>query len=198
LNPLGATSGEMSGNINIHPEKNRGKFLSEEIRNLCGVDINTCLQCRTCASVCPFYEAMENAPHTLFRKIQYGLREEVLTSSAIWICVGCNTCASQCPAMIDIVAVMDALRHLALEEDIRIPEEDILNFHREVLNSIERYGRTHKLEIMLRYKIKSRHLFSDLDTGVVMLARRKLDLRPSRVHSAKEIKRLFKKAWQKT
>ena len=70
---------------------------------------------------------MENAPHTLFRKIQYGLREEVLTSSAIWICVGCNTCASQCPAIIDIVAVMDALRHLALEEDIRIPEEDILN-----------------------------------------------------------------------
>jgi len=198
LHPLGATSGEMSGNSNVYPEKGRGRSFGAEIRNLCGENINTCLQCRTCASVCPFYEAMANAPHTLFRKIQYGLREEVLTSSAIWICVGCNTCASQCPARIDIVAVMDVLRHLALEEDIRIPEEDILNFHREVLHSIERYGRTHKLEIMLRYKIKSGHLLSDLDTGVVMLAKRKLDLRPSRVHAAKQIKRLFKKAWQET
>lgn len=186
----------MSGYIDIPARRDRDTSLGTEIKHLCGVNINSCFQCRTCASVCPFFEAMGDAPHTLFRKIQYGQRQEVLTSSAIWICVGCNTCASQCPAMIDIVAAMDALRQLALEADIPVPEEDILNFHREVLNSIERYGRTHKLEIMLRYKIKSGQLFSDLDSGVVMLAKRKLDLRPSRVHSVQEIKRLFKKAWQ--
>ncbi|MBU4263309.1 MAG: 4Fe-4S dicluster domain-containing protein [Proteobacteria bacterium] len=188
----------MNGNIDILHEQGRGKSFSDEIRSLCGVNINTCLQCRTCASVCPFYEAMGHAPHTLFRKIQYGLRQEVLTSSAIWICVGCNTCASQCPAGIDIVAAMDVLRQLALEANMPIPEEDVLNFHREVLHSIERYGRTHKLEIMLRYKIKSGHLLADLDTGVVMLAKRKLDLRPSKVHAVNEIKRLFKKTWQET
>ena len=90
------------------------------------------------------------------------------------------------------------LRQLAMEAQLPIPEEDILNFHREVLHSIERYGRTHKLEIMLRYKIKSGHLLADLDTGVVMLAKRKLDLRPSKVHAVSEVKRLFKKAWQET
>ncbi len=181
---------------NQQPQKGSGKNLSNEIERLSKVNINTCFQCRTCASVCPFYEAMDDAPHTLFRKIQYGQRAEVLQSSAIWICVGCNTCASQCPAQIDIVAVMDTLRHLALEEDAPIQEEDILNFHREVLNSIEKYGRTHKLEIMLRYKLKSRQFFSDIDTGMVMLAKRKLDLRPSKVKAVNDIKRLFKKSWQ--
>jgi hypothetical protein len=38
IESFGATSGEMSGNINIHHEKYRGKSLSEEIRNLCGVE----------------------------------------------------------------------------------------------------------------------------------------------------------------
>jgi len=44
-----------------------------------------------------------------------------------------------------------------------------------VLGSIERYGRTHKLEIMLRYKLKTRDLISDWTVGMKMLAKRKLD-----------------------
>jgi heterodisulfide reductase subunit C len=96
-----------------------------------------------------------------------------------------------CPQAIDIAAMMDAVREIAIQSGVTIAEPDILNFHKEVINSIERYGRTHKLEIMLRYKIRTLDLFSDMDLGLKMLAKRKLDLRPSTVKDHKEIDAIF-------
>jgi hypothetical protein len=93
---------------------------------------------------------------------------------------------------IDIAGVMDVLRERALAEQVDILEPDILNFHREVLNSIERYGRTHKIEIMMRYKLKTRDLISDWAVGMKMLAKRKLDLTPSRVERIGDVKKIFK------
>ena len=93
---------------------------------------------------------------------------------------------------IDIPAMMDALRQISIEQDVKIAEPDVLAFHREVLNSIEKYGRTHKVEIMLRFKLKTRNYFSDLQTGVRMLAKRKLDLSPSKVKNIAEVKSIFK------
>jgi hypothetical protein len=92
---------------------------------------------------------------------------------------------------IDIAAIMDALRHMAIEEDAKIAEPDILNFHKEVIKSIERYGRTHKLEIMMRYKLRTRRWFEDMDVGLRMLGKRKLNLRPSRVKEIGEMAGLF-------
>ena len=46
---------------------------------------------------------------------------------------------------------------------------------------MEKYGRAHKLGIMLGYKRQTGHWLKDLDLGLKMLAKRKLDLIPSRV-----------------
>ena len=151
---------------------------SREIKRLSGTDFYTCLQCRSCSGGCPFSEFMDYMPNGVMRLVQLGLKAETLACNTIWICVGCHTCSIQCPMAIDIAAVMDALRERALAEQVDILEPDILNFHREVLNSIERYGRTHKIEIMLRYKLKTRDLISDWAVGMKMLAKRKLDLTP--------------------
>ena len=134
---------------------------------------------------------MDYKPNGVMRLIQLGLKTEALTCTTIWICVGCHTCSIQCPMSIDIAAVMDALREKALAEQAEILEPDILNFHREVLNTVQRYGRTHKLEIMLRYKLRKRDWFSDLDVGLKMLAKRKLDLTPSRVNQIADVRKLF-------
>jgi hypothetical protein len=64
---------------------------------------------------------------------------------------------------------------LALGECAKITGPDILEFHKEVINSVERFGRTHKLEIMLRYKLRMHQWFQDMDIGLKMLAKRKLD-----------------------
>ena len=92
---------------------------------------------------------------------------------------------------IDIAAVMSALWEMAIEEGVRIAEPGIFNFHKEVLNSIHRYGRTHTLEIMMRYKLRQRDLFSNMDTGLRLLAKRKLDLRSSKIINKTQIRKLF-------
>lgn len=165
-------------------------FVTEVIRKA-GVDINKCWHCQTCASGCPFVKAMDYPPNRVIRLVQLGLRKEALESAGIWICVGCNTCAIQCPNGIDIPAVNDALRQMAMEEGVVIAEPNILNFHQAVLQSIQRHGRTHKLEVMMRYKLKKRDWFTDMTVGAKMFARRKLELLPSKSKNMAEIRRIF-------
>jgi heterodisulfide reductase subunit C len=127
----------------------------------------------------------------VIRLVQFGLLEEALRSSTIWVCVACNTCAMECPMAIDIAALMNKLRHLALQKGISAAEPDVLKFHRTVLDSIARYGRANKLDIMMRYKLTTRHWLQDLQVGLKMLAKRKLDLAPLRVMCIDEIKALY-------
>jgi len=186
MNPgLNAASAEIV-NLN-HTDSS---FAKEVIRKS-GVDINRCWHCQTCAGGCPFVRAMDYPPNRVIRLVQLGLRQEALQSSGIWICVGCNTCSIQCPNCIDIPAFNDTLRQMAVAEGIAIAEPGILNFHQAVLETIQRHGRTHKLEVMMRYKLKKHDWFSDMALGLKMFARRKLELLPSKSKNIAEIKRLF-------
>jgi heterodisulfide reductase subunit C len=130
-------------------------------------------------------------PNGVIRLLQLGRVREALQSSDIWYCIGCNTCSMACPQAIDIAAFMDVMRQMALEGGLPPAEPDILAFHREVVGSIHRYGRTHKLEIMMRYKLGQLDLFSDIDLGLKMLAKRKLDLLPSKIADPGIMKRIF-------
>ncbi len=167
--------------------------LADDIKASTGINFNSCLHCKTCANGCPFLEGMDYAPNAVIRLIQFGMEEEALKCSTIWVCVGCNTCSSCCPMAIDIPAVMDSLRHKAIEKGVKIAEPDIMNFHTEVLNTVKKYGRTHKLEIMMRYKFKKMDLLSDMGVGLKMLKKRKLDLTPSKIQDKKAIEKIFRK-----
>jgi heterodisulfide reductase subunit C len=173
------------------------RFFARDLQRLSGANLSSCYHCRTCGNGCPFVQAMDYPPNGVIRLVQFGLRHLALECSTIWICVGCHTCSVQCPMNIDIAGIMAVLRRLALEEGAMVPESDILDFHREVLHSIKRYGRAHKLGIMLRYKARVRKWFRDLDVGLKMLARRKMDLRASRVKNIQEITRLFIPHWKR-
>jgi heterodisulfide reductase subunit C len=163
----------------------------QELARSCGVDFNACYHCRCCGNGCPFLESMDFPPNSVIRLLQLGQIEEALTSRTIWTCVGCNTCSMQCPMAIDIPALMDSLRQMALERKVAIAEPDVVDFHKAVLDSIARYGRTHKLEIMMRYKLKTRTFLQDWQVGLKMLAKRKLDLTPSRVKSLSVVQALI-------
>ena len=167
-----------------------------EVNRQSETDLNLCYQCRTCSNGCPFVAAMDYPPNVVLRMIQYGMRQQVLECSTIWVCVNCHTCSSQCPNNIDIAAIMNTLTKMALEEGVPVPTQAILDFHLQVLHSIEVYGRAHKLRIMLRHKLATGEWFRDLDVGLKMISKRKLDLFPSRVKNFKEIRRLFEPYWK--
>jgi heterodisulfide reductase subunit C len=105
--------------------------------------------------------------------------------------VGCHTCSSQCPNSIDVAAIMDALRQLAIRDGIAAPEMDIFQFHKYIYGSIERHGRVNKLAAMVQFKVGSGKLFSDLQSGLKMIARGKLELLPQTVADRGELDRIF-------
>jgi|UniRef100_A0A7C3V441 heterodisulfide reductase subunit C len=175
--------------------RHRRPFI-EVVKEKSGVELNLCYQCQACANGCPFIKAMDYRPNQVLRLIQFGLREEVLRCKTIWVCVGCHTCSSQCPMDIDIAAVMDTLRFMAVEEGVPVGKPNIIDFHEEVLRSLEKYGRAHKLGIMLGYKRQTGGWLQDLDVGLKLLAKRKLELFPTRVRAGKEIAGLFHCYWR--
>ena len=193
--PRGAPKLRGADNHIVLAEQDR--FLARDIERLSNSNLNRCYHCRACGSGCPFIRGMDYPPNGVIRLVQYGLRRQALESHTIWICVGCHTCSVQCPMGIDIAAIMATLRRLALEEGAMIAETNILDFHREVLHSIKQYGRAHKLGIMLRYKARVHQWFADLDVGLRMLAKRKMDLKASRVQAIEEITRLFIPHWKR-
>jgi heterodisulfide reductase subunit C2 len=168
-----------------------GRSLLREVSRRSGTEVNLCLHCRTCASGCPFLPGMDYHPHAVLRLLQYGRRQEALECRTIWVCVGCHTCSSQCPVGIDMAAVMNTLRQMASEHGVSPGKPNIVSFHREVLRSLQRYGRAHKLGIMWRYKIHNRQWFQDVDVGLKMLVKRKLELWPSSIKALPEISSLF-------
>lgn len=166
----------------------------EEIESLSHANLSRCLHCLCCSGGCPFSRDMDILPNAVIRMIQFGMKEQVLNCSTIWLCVGCNTCSMECPNAVDIAAIMDVLRQIAIRENHQIAEPGILTFHQKVIDSISKYGRTHKLEIMMRYKVSEKDFFSDIDLGLKMLSKRKLDLMPSKIKHKKDIKKLFELA----
>ena len=80
---------------------------------------------------------------------------------------------------------------MAMAEGVVVAEPNILHFHQAVLQSIQRHGRTHKLEVMMRYKLKKHDWFSDMSVGIKMFAKRKLELLPSKSKNMADIRRLF-------
>jgi len=177
----------------IEPIKTKDQDLnfSEEIKQKSGVNISRCFHCRCCACGCHFHQATDYPPNAVLRLVQLGLKKEALECSTIWLCVGCHTCSSKCPMAIDMSAVMDALRQTALQEGAVPAEPDILNFHRDVLHTIKRHGRTHKLEIMVRYKARKWDWFSDIVVGTKMFTKRKMHFRPSKIKAIGDIQKIF-------
>ncbi len=170
--------------LNTNPSEN-------DSRPSLGSDYHRCFHCRCCGGGCPFIKAMDHAPNAIIRLLQFDEIDEALASSTIWVCVACNTCAMECPMAIDIPALMDRLRHLAIQRGGEVAEPDVLKFHQTVLDSISHYGRTHKLEIMMRFKLTTRRWLQDWQVGLKMLAKRKLDLLPSRIKKIQDIQSLF-------
>lgn len=97
----------------------------------------------------------------------------------------------ECPNSLDMGAIMDALRQIALAENAKIAEPEILFFHNAVLDSIFRHGRTHKFEVMMRYKWAKKDMLSDVGLGLKMIPKGKLGFFPSRVKDRKTLRSLF-------
>jgi heterodisulfide reductase subunit C len=130
----------------------------------------------------------------VMRLIHLGAEDEVLGSQAIWLCASCEACTTRCPMEIDSAGVRDALRMMAVDRKVALPNARGEQFNRSFLNSVRRHGRVFELGMMVAYKLRSRDLFADAGKTPQMLAKGKLGLLPNRSGSAGEVREVFRRA----
>ena len=166
---------------------------AHKVREISKAGLERCYQCHTCTLSCPVAYAMDYLPNQIIRMIQLGLKEQVLSSSTIWLCATCETCTTRCPNNVDVLRVMDTLREMALEQKVESKEKVIPIFHQTFLGSIKGLGRQYELGMLLQLKLKTRDFFSDLNLGVKMLLKRKLKPFPTKIKGLPAVRAIFEK-----
>jgi heterodisulfide reductase subunit C len=162
-----------------------------QVSELSQQNVGRCYYCLRCSAGCPAAPFMEYTPAQILRMTQLGQKAALLRSSAIWLCIGCETCGTRCPNEIHAGAVIDALRQIALQEQVPAGERTVFKLHEAFLDSIRYWGRLHELSMLAQYKLTSRDLFSDLDMGLDMFIKGKIHPFPKRIKGMDEIKALF-------
>jgi heterodisulfide reductase subunit C len=168
-------------------------FLNE-VQERSGTLASACFQCHKCSTGCPIGPDMDFLPSQVMRLVHLGAEAEVLGARAIWLCASCEACTTRCPMGIDIAGVMDALRIMAIDRQVALPDAHGRQFNRSFLGSVRRHGRVYEMGMMAAYKLRTFDLFSDVAKVPQMLAKGKLALRPKRSGSAKEVREAFRRA----
>lgn len=177
--------------INLEKESLPG--FAEELMKVCGADVRPCVQCKKCSAGCPVSFAMDILPHRIIHMVQLGLKEDVLTSSTIWVCASCETCTTRCPNDVDIAGVMDGLRQMALREGKARTEKSVRVFQEEFLKSLEKFGRVHELGLVGVFKLRTGRLFEDMRVGLNAIKKGKMSVLPHKSGGAEKVREIFKK-----
>jgi len=168
-----------------------------EVNKRSGANVLECYQCGKCVSTCPVSNFMDFPPREIMQMIKLGLKDEILIANSSWFCLTCSACSGRCPREIDIPAVMEAIRHLAIEEKyvpVSKKVKDIRKFHEIFLDMVRRYGRNYELRMMAEFNIRTRNLFKDMHLAPKALLKGKIPLGVKPMKRAKAIKKMYKLA----
>jgi len=169
----------------------------EAVNKKSGANVLECYQCGKCVSTCPVSGYMDFPPREIMQMIKLGLKEECYRANSMWFCLTCSACSGRCPREIDVPAVMEAIRHLAIEENYRSDNKkvrDIRKFHDIFLDMIKRYGRNYELRMMAEFNIRTRNLFKDMHLAPKALLKGKIPIGHESTKSAKAIQKMYKLA----
>ena len=169
------------------------RSIARKVQEISGVDLSVCYQCKKCTSGCPVSSMAKCPPAEIMRRLHLGAGEELLSSDILWMCVSCETCSTRCPMGIDVAAVMDALRKLAVEHKAAKPEGNVPLFNRAFLKTVQVFGRTYDIAMIAGYKLGSGKLMADTEKFPTMLKKRKIALLPPRGADRKTVRRIFQK-----
>jgi heterodisulfide reductase subunit C len=166
----------------------------EAVNKKSGANVLDCYQCGKCVGTCPVSQYMDFPPREIMQMIKLGLRNESYMANSHWFCLTCSACSGRCPREIDIPAVMEAVRHLAIEENYINDSKkvkEIRKFHEIFLDMIKRYGSNYELRMMAEFNIRTRNLFKDMHLAPKALLKGKIPLGVKPLKSAKAIKRMY-------
>ena len=162
--------------------------LAQRIMDELGENVYLCYQCVKCTSGCPVGEFMDWQPNQVMRALQLGQEDIALESQTPWLCASCQTCTTRCPQGLDIAAIMDFLTREVLERGLEPPVPEVKIFNEAFLREVNLWGRAYELGMMAEVKLRTHNLFSDLDLGMKMILKSKLNFLPSPARPPQNVK----------
>lgn len=102
----------------MEKRKRNGDLIDEISAIPGGEGVRLCIQCGTCTASCPNADRMDHTPSQLIAMARAGMREEVLSSNAMWYCLSCYLCTVRCPRGIKQTELMHALESLAVRRGL--------------------------------------------------------------------------------
>ncbi len=131
-------------------EKYRNDFLKEvEEKVEEGEWVRMCMQCGVCSGSCPLGPYWEHPPQEIFMMIRAGKREEVLSSSSMWMCTSCYNCIVRCPRELPITHIMHGLAHYAKRLGLAPKEQPTMKFAQLFWDNLVKQGRVNELKLGL-------------------------------------------------
>jgi len=131
-------------------EAYRNSFLKEVEANVEeGEWVKMCMQCGVCSGSCPLGPHWDHPPQELFMMIRAGKREEVLTSTSMWMCTSCYNCIVRCPRGLPITHIMHGLASYAERLGLAPKEQPTRKFAKIFWDNITKSGRANELKMGL-------------------------------------------------
>lgn len=84
--------------------------LFHEVEKLGARDMTLCMQCGNCAAACPLSSGPNTFPRRIYRYLQLGLKDKLLSSPEPWLCYYCGDCNIDCPRGAEPAETMMATR----------------------------------------------------------------------------------------
>jgi len=156
-----------------------------------GAGVFLCLQCHKCSAGCPVSSRRDLQTSQIVRLTQIGDQETLFDSPAIWRCTGCHTCTTRCPAGVDPAGLQDRLKRCSLE--MGRPPADSRSYEAAdaFLMSVRSGGRLYELDMVRRFKQRTRTLFERILLGLALFFRGKLKLSRTRMADRKAVRALI-------
>ncbi len=157
-----------------------------------------CIQCGTCSASCPTAYAMDYTPRQIIAALRAGELDKVLRSNTPWLCASCYYCTVRCPVGIQFTEFMYDLKRMAVRRDLYPRGSPAL--YRAFTSTVDRYGRSAELELMLRSFLSRLDLLGLIKLApfaLRMLVRRRLPILPRRIKGRHDVDRMLKYMKQK-
>jgi len=131
-------------------ENYRTSFLKEVEANVEeGHWVKMCMQCGVCSGSCPMGPYWEHPPQEIFMMIRANKREEVLSSTSMWMCTSCYNCIARCPRGLPITHIMHGLAHYGKRLGLTPQNQPTAKFAQKFWDNLTAKGRVNELKLGL-------------------------------------------------